>query len=268
METIKTFEEIYPAFELYKPFVEKVFNYLNGYINPNNPCQLYINMYSNNNYAEFAKPNHLICYLGSIINNFFGNDNEIRKIIIITIAHELCHSEQSINMIQYTNDPYYRQSMENQNEGYSEKWLNIHSNEIQQLFGVEIRFSDFAIRNIQPHAKDWTHASIRDHYFYTIMDVVFRNQKFITPLNDAFDCSNTISFHINDSGKVLLKYRGEYNTNGIYLFNKLINDYCREGNAIRYFSIKTRMSEEEIFGEKGMDIHLTLSNNYYKPIEF
>lgn len=264
----RSFEELYPAFENYKPFVERVFKYLNGYINPSNPCRLTINLFSNANYAEFAKPDNLIVYLMSIINNFYGEDDKIKQIILMVIAHELCHSEQDLNMLRYSKDPYYKESVENQNEGYSEQWINLHAAEIYSLFGIKFHFSDFAINNIQPAGDDYQKISIRNHYLFSIMDVIYRNDNALPTLSDLFDSNANIVFHIDDSYKVLIKFKGEYNPAGLYLFNSIINRYCRKGICITYFNIETKITKVKIFDENGIDLHILTSNKYFKPIDF
>lgn len=266
VKDLRPANEIYPLYEKFKPFVEEVFIYLNGYVNPYNPCQLYIAMFSTHNYAEFAKPNLVISYLGSIVNNFHDNEDTIKKVIIITLTHELFHSEQSLDMLRYGKDPYYQMMAELQNEGYAEKWVMDHAGELYSKFGVIMLFED---TERLKHADFWEQNTVKNHYLRTIVDVVYRNEGAFPIYSDLFDAHDTISFHINDSMKVLIKYRGEYNDRGMPLFNQIINKYCRRELYITYFNIKSKITkDEQIFGQKGIDIHFELSNNYMKPIEF
>lgn len=268
MPEIKPFEVIWPEIEKYRPFVIDLFRFLNGYINPNNPCRLYINMYHNTNFAEYAKPDIITVYLGSIVDHYFGNDAMIKKIIIVAVSHELSHSIQNLDMVRYSNDPYYRDTVEKQNEGRTELWLTAHEQEIYQRFGVHIKFSDLAIKNTHPHGYDYEQAAMREYYLNVIMDVIYRNNKARTVLSDLFDANQTIAFQLNDSDKVLLKYKGIYNDRGIYSFNQIVNDHCRRGAYITYFKIKTEIKHEDIFGENGIIIHMAISDQFCKPIEF
>ena len=263
---LKPFEELYPQIVYYTPFVEDVFRYLNGYINPYNPCRLHIKLYSAINYAEYAKPDIAIVYLGSIINNCWGDDNLIKTVIIMTLAHELSHSWQNTDMIRYTYDPYYKKEIEDQNEGRTERWIIDHSDEIYSRFGVRIEYSDWAINSVMPNAEYYQHNNPGDYFLHTILDVAYRNKNYIDPLTKLFNSEESIIFRIDDSPKVLLKYKGEYNINAIPAFNRLINQYCRIGIAAGYFTISVEIMDVSIFDTKGIDLHMHISNKFYEPI--
>lgn len=265
---IKPFEEIYPFIEHYTPFVHGVFRYLNGNINPDNPCTLHIRLYSDVNYAEYAKPDIVVVYLGSIINNYWMDDDSIKRVIIMTIAHELSHSWQSTDMIRYTYDPYYKQQIENQNEGRTEQWLLAHADEIYKLFGIQMEYSDWAMREVYPHGDEYESANVGHYYIHTILDVVYRNEKFKEPLEKLFNGYDSIIFHIDDSEKCLLKFKGEYNIRAIYAFNRIISKYCRIGISISYFTIELEIIDIPIFDTMGIDVHMHIRNQYYNPIEF
>jgi hypothetical protein len=125
------------------------------------------------------------------------------------------------------------------------------------------------MQDFLPHGNDYMKTSVGDFYINTILDIIYRNRKFVRPLNKFFAEEDTIVFHINDSEKALLKYRGEYNYNALGAFNRIINKYCRIRTTVSYFLISLEATNVMVFQDTpGVDMHIVLKDQYYKPIEF
>jgi len=248
--------------ERFKPFAIEAFNYLNGNINPFTYCYLYIRMYDTVNYAEFRKPNTVCLFLGSIICHFYGKDEDIKSVILMTLAHELSHSCQNTDMVRYTNDPYYREVVEESNEAHTIKWMTEHMNEIYKRFGFRYIYNNDAMNNLYPKHINYEYSALKEYYINCIIDVVYRNQKYRKPLIDLFDSNNNIGFAIDTSDYIFIKYNGNYMEEGLEGFNKLLSQYCRTGLAINYFNVV--LTTRNI--QNGIIIRLHFDNVRYCPI--
>lgn len=269
-EELMPIEIILKEMEKYTPITIDMFNYLNGNINPYNPCNLYIKMYNTTNFAEFRKPNTVTVFLGSIITIFYGQDLDIKSVILMTLAHELSHSWQNTDMVRYTYDPYYKQMIEDTNEGYTEKWISDHMKEIHKLFGFKVQYSRWAKKNILPKAVEYQSANLKDYFIHTIVDVVYRDSKYIKPLNDVFDKEQTILFSIDDSEIIILKLNGMYLEQSIQSFGQILFNHCRAGLGIKYFKVAVYLQhctlKPEYNNVEGVWLRFILEDVRYCPI--
>lgn len=266
-----TNEQIYHKVNSYYGFVRDVFMYLNGYINPTNPCILHIEIYSPINYGEFSKPNHVAVFLGNIVKNHYSDDAFIKKIIITTIAHELSHSNQEISMMTYADDMYYKQMIEDSNEAYAEIWITNHAQEIRDKFGVNIWYTPKAINEFQPHIVDYRDFEVRNYFINAILDTVYRNLVMKTTIEKSFDRYNSITFHINDSPTCLIKYQDRFNIEAIPMFCNILNRECKcmNGPMSMKFIVKNKSSRVKIYDDpNGLDFYLTTSHCKFNPITF
>lgn len=265
-EELMPIESVLVEMEKYTPITVNMFNYLNGNINPYNICNLYIKMYSTINFAEFRKPNTVTIFLGSIVTMFYGKDLDIKSVILMTLAHELSHSCQNTDMVRYTNDPYYRQMVEDTNEGYTEQWVYNHMKEIHKLFGFKMQYSRWAKKNIMPKATEYQPAGLKDYFVHTIVDVVYRDASYIDPLNKIFEENQTLLFSIDNSDIVMLKHNGQYLNQSVQPFGKILYDYCRAGLGIKYFKVAVYLKRCDIDNVEGKWLHFILEDVRYCPI--
>lgn len=265
-EELMPIELVLTEMERYTPITINMFNYLNGNINPYNPCNLYIKMYNTINFAEFRKPNTVTVFLGSIVTVFYGKDLDIKSVILMTLAHELCHSWQNTDMVRYTYDPYYKQMIEDTNEGYTEKWISDHMKEIYKIFGFKVQYSRWAKKNILPKAEEYQPVELKDYFVHTIVDVVYRDGQYIEPLNKVFEETQTLLFSINDSDIVMLKFNGQYLNQSVQPFGKILYDYCRAGLGIKYFKVAAYLKRCNVEETEGKWLNFILENVRYCPI--
>ena len=275
MKELRSFDLNYMNHVTYSNFAIRAFEFLNGRINPFNICYLSIEMYSKNNYAEFRKPNTVSLYLGSILNDYDSctgdpeDDRDIKTIIIMTLSHELAHSTQNTDMIRYTNDPYYRDDIEKQNEAYTEHWITEHQTEIFNALGVVVSYSSFAIRNIMPLYTQYEVATLEQYYVHTLLDVVYRNKKFVEPMTIAFRKYNSILLRFNNGIRMLIKKNGEYNPNIIQTFNKIVRTTFRKGTAQTYCTVTMELTPVNIGDDPdGIEFHIISELLHYSPIDF
>lgn len=275
MNALRSFDLNYMNYAVYSNFAVRAFEYLNGRINPFNRCMLSIEMYSKNNYAEFRKPNTVSLYLGSILNDYDSctgdpdDDRDIKTIIIMVLGHELAHSTQNTDMIRYTNDPYYRDDIEKQNEAYTEYWISEHNQEIYNALGVMVEYSSFAMRNLMPLHTQYEFASLEQYYVHTLLDVVYRNVKYVEPMITAFQKYSSILIRFNNGIRLLLKKNGEYNPQIIQTFNKIVRTTFRKGTAQTYSTVTMELTPVNIGGDPdGIEFHIISSLMHYSPIDF
>lgn len=268
LEAIRSVDEIYPMMVPSRELVCNVFNYLNGRINPENPCRLVIGDYHSTNYAEFRKPDIVVVYLASIINDYYLRPYLIPGLLVMVIGHELSHSIQETNMILYTADKTAREFIENTNDAHAQEWIIAHKDEIKDVLGIDIIYSDYTFNLIREYSDKYVKAQLRDYYIHTIVDVVYRADKFLDPLYELFNKYSSIAMSINDSETFLIKSNGEYVDN-IATFNAGIALACRRGGAFVYNVITMGKYEANICGDtNGIVLDLRTVPKYYKPIEF
>lgn len=266
-----TNEQLYHKINSYYGFTRDVFNFLNGYINPYNPCILHIEMFNTFHYGEFSKPNHVAIFLGNICRNHYSDDMFIKKIIITSIAHELSHSSQELSMMTYVDDMYYKNMIEDSNEAYTEIWITQHADEIRERFGVDVWYTPKAVNDIQPHIVDYRKFDVKNYFINAILDTVYRNLVMKTTIEMSFDKYQSITFHMNDSPTCLIKYNGRYNPEAIPMFCRILNDQCKcmNGPVSMKFIVKNKSSRVRIYDDNnGLDFYLTTSSHKFNPITF
>lgn len=242
------------------PFVREAFDYLNGNINRNNPCRLYIDIYDMDNYAEFRKPDRVYVKLGSIINNLYTYSDDVKKsVILLCLAHELFHADQSASMIRYGVDASYMEIIEQQANYASEQFLYHNRQIIMNKFNIDV------VKHIscstKPPAIRFQGFNIEEYYINSILDVIIRNFSAVKTFNTLFRFSTvTIVF---DGVPIMLKENGVL-LNAIAELNHILNSY-RMGKALKKFDISTDMSYSPSDDDK-ITLYLNTSNHRYEPI--
>lgn len=195
--------QLYEGMQTYIPFTEMVFNYLNGRVNPNNRCRLFIQHYHQVDYAHFRKPNSVFFMLGSVINNMYyepNRDLSIKGLIITCLAHELSHADQCAAMLRYKVDTNYMQFVEYAANLNAWLFMNSHMDEIVAMIGFNPLPS--MERFLTPRCNSIMEFSYREFYINTIMYVLITDMSIMYKVSSAFDHKRTV-FVLNDYELIL-----------------------------------------------------------------
>lgn len=219
-------------------FINKVFNYYNGRINPINKAILDINWcnlmmcdaggYSRLPNIVVINPNVIIRYYGN------NNDTNIKIAIIETIIHELYHTDQLINYTLYTSDMNYNKFIEHACEVQTAIYIAGHVQEVCNVFGIKTHISNKAYNNCMIY---WDQPGVTyqrryyyDHIFMCIDDLCNLNietapkiHQFIT---DNIQAKNDIIININNE-TIPVCLNGELMC--IDKFNEIISKYICTG---------------------------------------
>lgn len=189
---------IVDAYMKIKDDVAKLFNYMNGKVNPHNPCILNLAYFSPCNYAQYQAPNLISIFLGSIIQMSLELDkadktNSLRDYIMsitaVTTAHELTHSEQCIDPIKYSKDAAYATMIENSAEYNAEIFCVSHRFEFKEQFGFEF----VTVSRTDPIAyPEWNY----QHHVINSMLGVFRCQPIINHVMKLLEGKNNVAIAI------------------------------------------------------------------------
>lgn len=216
--------EVMNEFEKYKQFALDVFGYLNGKVNPDNPCIYYTGYFNRKNYAEYRKPNIINLYIGTMMSERDKYDEEIVKgIIILAITHELAHANQSACMIKYGIDPAYMREIENDAEWKAQTFLQSMQNDIKERFGVDITrvFAEYGLVKANTYPLEFDDI---DYYVNTLIDMFMGDISRATFLYQIFMFDNVGI--ILDGEMVEIKRNGEL-LDSISDFNKALSRYRR-----------------------------------------
>jgi len=260
--------EITKMMEDYKSIAISAFNYLNGRVNPNNPCILYLEHFSACNFAEFRKPNIISIELGSIINNVKINEytnDYIIGLILVCVCHELAHADQAICMCRYNIDVEYQRYIEMDAENKCRSFLFRHAREIQSSFGIDIikAINAYTIEgdpNIAPKVFD-----MREHYVTSLVDVLIRDINMLKPIDMLFDFDNV--HIIIDGENIYVKKRGSFVRDSLQHFNRILNSYRSKGMI---FSLNIKMhSKKEIKDGRlrSVSLYIDTSNLKITPVK-
>jgi hypothetical protein len=255
--------------EKYRQFTVDVFNYLNPRITPRNPCVLTISVYNPYNYGEFKKPNYIDIPLGSIINNFYGRDDMIKSVIVLSICHELQHADQMTDMIRYTYDKDYAEALEAQAEYKAERFMFDHARELHDRFGVNP--SKTFIAPTKAPTSPYQAFDCESYYINTLADVVYRSADSLAELKEIFNRKEDIyaTFYIafcengECSDAIMIR------DNWVYLLES-INDFNEEIAKVRNGTTKTSFNTHTtIFEWEGSVVMvISIDNKTCYPIAF
>lgn len=212
-------------YEKYTELARSAFGYLNGRVNKYNICMLRLEHYDINVYAEFRKPNIICIKLASIINSaliFNCNEEIMRGLIVLSIAHELAHADQSGSTARYDFDPSYAKYLEDSAECVSQRFLLENRKTINNIFkcNIESAISMYGRpypSNIEPKAFN-----LIDHYATSIIDVLYRDYKYQKAIYDAFNY-DSVTFEF-DGFSIRVKHKGQMIFD-VDNFNAILNQY-------------------------------------------
>ena len=264
--------EVVKYVEKFTPIVKEWFKYLNQEICPRIRCTLFVDIYDPLIYAGYKKPNIIIAYLGSIINNFMKDGEEvIRGVTVLTIAHELFHANQSTSMIQYGMDPTYANNIEQQAEYMAEQFLLERELFCQNVFGFSPKkiFTTLMEAPTTPYRQ----FHLKEFYVNTLSDVLYRNSRSKELLDEAFDVVDTIylafdsksHYDCMDIDRMIIKLNGKYIESTVQYFAFVITSKYRMGNCIMNYTVSCKV---EYLSEDSAVFHFTTSNHNYSPVQF
>lgn len=263
---------------------ESLFNYLNGKINPHNPCVFNIGYFSTANYAHFQAPNLLTVFIGTVIldaqqiaisrADIEGERDYRMSIFALIISHELTHSEQAINPSKYSKDPKYNEMIESSAEYNAEIFCVSHQQEFKKKFKFNFCITSKTVPTYYPV---WNY---KEYVLNTIYGVL-RAPEIITQISQSLDQSPNVALSISYKyesdtlGDIIVLQEDNvftvYDEEGIAYFNNYMMKYRHGICAIDYkFTIydaiftRTRDGVQKEFSV----IAVLIDEQSYKPFLF
>lgn len=265
-------------YSAYSNITRSIFNYMNGKINPYNICKLNIATYSVKGYNGFIKyPNSITIYIGTILDSWDDKyfDQGLNKIdfcctyIAWVVAHELFHSEQSLNMFNYSNNTNYRTIHENDVNRISWNWVNDHKEEISRLFDFNCIIKDLTVDNLPKESNYAKVSSLKEFYLQNIINIGSSAYCDLTnKIIEAMDKYRNIAFEVNLADKfcrgVWIKRDNEFLLDSLQAFTAIINDFCSPYST---FKIQHKISVLQN-DESTAFIEINIADPVIEPMEF
>ena len=261
-----------------------LFEYMNGKINKlNNKCEFSIEPLDHTEkYGDIKFPNTIKLYIGNIMNDwnddwwsFTTKDIYVNSVIAWTIAHELAHAEQYISIIDYNVDIDYKNKVESYVQRFSHDWVAYHQEEINNLFGIEIRMENIKAAHL-PKVGFYTQITPRGFYRKTIENIILRDRnqfELIKCLNEESDNYYSMACHFrrDDIGTkgVMIKNNRQYIGENIPMFTDLLRMYIGNCNDSTYtVVVSMKRYESTVPGEKHCDLIFSFTNVYTNAFTF
>lgn len=128
---------------MYANEFQRLFDFLNGKVNPMNNCIGIMAYYSPKDFACFQYPNYVTIYAASIVDHFYENFRSHDKIMsaaALCITHELFHADQCVDSYRYKQEAAYCTNVENAAEYGAEIWCQAHKTDFKKYFGFDYCF--------------------------------------------------------------------------------------------------------------------------------
>lgn len=179
----------------------KAFNIYNGRINIfNQPAMLQIDwlMHPNSGKAGTSANPNIITIYPSIIARHCTNMSWFKYQIILSIMHELYHTDQVINYPRMIMDPVYRDFIENVVEMESHLYLAHNKEQIKRDFGIDDliesnKFYDILEKDGYETGTLFKRRNYKSHFIGLILDMLYgRKSTVIEALDFIFDDPNSI----------------------------------------------------------------------------
>ena len=196
-------------------FTSDVFNHFNGRINLfNTPARLIIDWSLSQDKRVAGTsllPNVITIYPSVILRECEYDFDSVNHQIIITILHELYHTDQYIDYPRMKVDPAYYQDIECAADTEAHLFIAQHALEIERLFGTRNFVNSRKIVNICSDLGFFGHYYNRKTYQSHIMSIVRDMQNEIeSDLYDKLepileDPNTTLEVIIEDNSRFILK---------------------------------------------------------------
>ena len=265
-------------YSAYSNITRNIFNYMNGRINPYNICKLNIATYSVNGYNGFIKyPNLITIYIGTILDGWENEylDQGINKIdfcctyIAWVVAHELFHSEQTMNVFNYSNNIEYKNIRENDVNRISWNWVNDHKEEISKLFDFNCIIGSLTISDLPKETAYAKVSSLKEFYLQNILNIGGTVYCDLTAkITEAMDKYKNIGFEVNLCNKfcrgVWIKENNEFLLDSIKPFTDIIDEFCSPYST---FKIQRKISVLDN-DESTAFIEINIADPVIEPMQF
>ena len=238
-------------------FIHSVFDFYNGKINIFNPAVLHIeyaNLWNSPNGGTSRNPNIITIFPHVIERHVGSNQYNILYNIIVTIIHELYHTDQSISYLRMTYDIGYRNYIENVVEMSTYLYIANHQREIYENFGLIDRtnYKDY-YPLIAPMFENGQLYQRRDYYthmIYLLQEILYaEHHEMIDIFSKAFlDENSVIDIKINNLQFTL--------KDGLYCMPIIQLNEIMENEYFRYNLRKATTEYRSI----GKDKHLFIIN--------
>lgn len=265
-------------FEFYKTFAHRVFDYISPKILNYIKCYLQVDVADMVNYtfANLRRPNIIYLHLDNIViecgNGY--NKNKVCSMIIICITHELFHVEQIMSQEDYRNNPASQILVEKSVNAKSYGWLLANKDLINRVFGLDLDLGylhemlSYEDQNIYDQwMKMYYQCNVEQMYKYTIMNVVFRNQKNYDKFKrDILDKYENIVIAFENGANFLIKSNNEFCGSVLNNFISMVGETM--GKYDRY-TVNVNMVESP-YRDKSYVAYVTftLSNRTIIPMIF
>ena len=188
-------------FTYYSNIARRMFDFMNGKINPINICQLEIALYGNQPrmFGDFQNPNRVHLFMENIIDDWkpeFYDNYEVTKydytcnLIALTICHELFHSEQVMDTARYKDDKDYYDSIETAVKIEALNW--IENSGINKVFHFKICIEDFG-KDVPYEYQQLD--EIDDFYYQILVNAVERVSMKSEIADNIYDYLFSINVH-------------------------------------------------------------------------
>lgn len=239
-------------YKIFKPLAYKLFDYANGQINPINKCdRLEINFSKEPGLLGKTQTDIVVIYLGEIINfvlNYkkYESGKEIisatATLLIITIFHELAHSEQILYMEAYNEWEKYFINTEESADLVAYHFLLDHKKDIARIIpNIDIIINDNFIRTYSDTAVYYKLPSNNYEFLYKLLiinGIVKVLDEDCSNIIAIIDGSNNVDISINNE-KVSIKQCGSYIPDNYFVLrdiisrNIMIYDYVNYNTTIK-----------------------------------
>lgn len=249
----------------------KIFEYLNGKVNPFNKCKLSLCLFSNFNYAQFQYPNMINIFLGSIVDHFAdGGRDRVLSIVALCTSHELFHADQSVNGKTYKANAAYSTNVENAAQYNAEVFCYAHRADFRKKFGfnysVKVQ-NDFGTYNKTSY-KDYLANSIlgifRNEELYRVfVEKLLSTENFILSLTyKTFEWDEVTTMVKLKKGGVVLESQSVFDS-----YRGLLSE-IRRGIAVCDYTFSFYISKDIVDGIPFEFLNIIVESIRYNPILF
>lgn len=282
-------------FEVYSKVAQAFFDLMNGDINRRVNATFSIEPYNLHSkilgraYAETRYPNCVTIYIGDILGTYEESwSNRISKYdftcvsIAMTIAHELFHIEQKIDLLIYKHKQCrydkYSTDIENATDRMAYDYVRFHINDFAYVAQFDPKSIDMLDMRYCINNVDYRSASTKEMYMQTLRNVILRDEEFFENImrdEDKYQ-SILVNFESKDKGSCRVSFDGSKSilikANGKYL-EEYLDEFCRAAYYYAGFYDKYKVGayiEECYYEETGpsLIIDLVFKDRFVEGVYF
>lgn len=182
--------------------------------------------YVNNTLANFRHPSTIYIHILNIwyaCNKANPTLNDVYNMILITLTHEIFHSEQYNIHDRYRTDNEYKGYIEGTVNKAAYDFLKKFKRQIYDELGVELNLNYFEYVKLTDEYKK---CDLGMYYELLFRNIIFRNElNFIKFRDDVLIPYHNIYVSFNNGPNFIIKSNGEYCSQTLYAFILAINSY-------------------------------------------